>query len=72
MAATSFGTSSRGATHFDRGRRRAVGAANGANPLSVIVPCHRVVAGDGRLSGYAGGIAAKRWLLDFEGAVSAP
>jgi methylated-DNA-[protein]-cysteine S-methyltransferase len=45
---------------------RAVGAANGKNPLSILVPCHRVIAGSGALTGYAGGIAAKRWLLEHE------
>ena len=45
---------------------RAVGAANGANPLSVIVPCHRVIGSDGSLTGYGGGLPAKRWLLDHE------
>jgi methylated-DNA-[protein]-cysteine S-methyltransferase len=45
-----------------------VGAAVGRNPLSVIVPCHRVVGQDGRLTGYAGGLARKRFLLDLEGA----
>ncbi len=45
---------------------RAVGAANGRNPLSIVVPCHRVIAGTGALTGYAGGIAAKRWLLEHE------
>jgi methylated-DNA-[protein]-cysteine S-methyltransferase len=43
-----------------------VGAAVGRNPLSVIVPCHRVVGHDGRLTGYAGGLARKRFLLDLE------
>ena len=43
-----------------------VGAAVGRNPLCVIVPCHRVVGQDGRLTGYAGGLAAKRYLLDLE------
>jgi methylated-DNA-[protein]-cysteine S-methyltransferase len=43
-----------------------VGAAVGRNPLSVIVPCHRVVGQDGRLTGYAGGLARKRFLLDLE------
>ncbi|GMA86946.1 methylated-DNA--protein-cysteine methyltransferase [Angustibacter aerolatus] len=52
---------------------RAVGAALGANPLCVVLPCHRVVAGTGRLTGYAGGLAAKELLLDLEsrGAVTA-
>jgi methylated-DNA-[protein]-cysteine S-methyltransferase len=45
---------------------RAVGAANGRNPIAIIVPCHRVVASNGELTGYAGGLAAKRWLLDHE------
>jgi methylated-DNA-[protein]-cysteine S-methyltransferase len=45
---------------------RAVGAANGANPIAIVVPCHRVIASDGRLSGYAGGVHRKRWLLDHE------
>ena len=46
---------------------RAVGLANGANPISVIVPCHRVIGANGALTGYAGGIARKRWLLEHEG-----
>jgi methylated-DNA-[protein]-cysteine S-methyltransferase len=45
---------------------RAVGAALGANPLCVVLPCHRVVASTGALTGYAGGLAAKRFLLDLE------
>ena len=45
---------------------RAVGAANGANPFSVVVPCHRLVGATGLLTGYAGGLERKRWLLDFE------
>lgn len=45
---------------------RAVGSANGRNPLSIIVPCHRIVGADGKLVGYAGGIDAKRWLLAHE------
>ena len=45
---------------------RAVGAANGRNPISIFVPCHRVIAGSGALTGYAGGLAAKRWLLAHE------
>jgi methylated-DNA-[protein]-cysteine S-methyltransferase len=45
---------------------RAVGRANGRNPLALIVPCHRVIGSDGSLTGYAGGIAMKRALLDLE------
>lgn len=48
------------------GLAQAVGAANGRNPLSVIVPCHRVVGADGSLTGYAGGLDRKRFLLDLE------
>lgn len=48
------------------GGARAVGAANARNPVSIVVPCHRVVGADGRLTGYAGGEAAKRWLLAHE------
>jgi methylated-DNA-[protein]-cysteine S-methyltransferase len=47
---------------------RAVGAANGRNPISIVAPCHRVVGSAGQLTGFAGGIAAKRWLLRLEGA----
>src|SRR5262249_26192120 len=47
---------------------RAVGAANGSNPIPVIVPCHRVIAADGTLCGYGGGLERKRWLLSHEGA----
>ncbi|MFB3430616.1 MAG: methylated-DNA--[protein]-cysteine S-methyltransferase [Phycisphaerales bacterium] len=45
---------------------RAVGAANGANPIAIIIPCHRVIASDGTLHGYAGGLKRKRYLLDLE------
>jgi len=48
---------------------RAVGAANGRNPIGIIVPCHRVIGSDGKLTGYAGGMAAKRWLLEHEARV---
>jgi methylated-DNA-[protein]-cysteine S-methyltransferase len=47
---------------------RAVGHANGANPVSVVVPCHRVIGADGTLTGYGGGLARKHWLLAHEGA----
>lgn len=46
---------------------RAVGLANGSNPISVIVPCHRVIGADGTLTGYAGGLHRKHWLLRHEG-----
>lgn len=45
---------------------RAVGAANGANPLPILVPCHRVIGSSGRLVGFGGGLPTKRWLLDHE------
>ena len=48
---------------------RAVGAANGANPIPVIVPCHRIIGSDGKLVGYGGGLAMKRRLLELEGAM---
>ena len=48
------------------GAAQAVGAANGRNPVAVVVPCHRVVGADGALVGYAGGLARKRALLDLE------
>jgi methylated-DNA-[protein]-cysteine S-methyltransferase len=46
---------------------RAVGAANGANPIPVIIPCHRVIGSNGTLTGYGGGIERKQWLLTLEG-----
>jgi methylated-DNA-[protein]-cysteine S-methyltransferase len=50
---------------------RAVAGANARNPVSVVVPCHRVIASDGKLAGYGGGIPRKRWLLAHEGAILA-
>lgn len=50
----------------DPGAAQAVGAANGRNPLSVVVPCHRVLGADGNLTGYAGGLERKRYLLELE------
>lgn len=50
----------------DRRKARAVGAANGRNPISIIVPCHRVVGASGALTGFAGGTDTKAWLLDHE------
>jgi methylated-DNA-[protein]-cysteine S-methyltransferase len=48
---------------------RAVGLANGTNPISVVVPCHRVIGSNGSLTGYGGGLHRKRWLLEHEGAL---
>ncbi|MGD9741742.1 MAG: methylated-DNA--[protein]-cysteine S-methyltransferase [Dongiaceae bacterium] len=48
---------------------RAVGNANGRNPISIVIPCHRLIGSDGSLTGYGGGIARKRWLLAHEGAL---
>jgi len=50
------------------GAARAVGLANGSNPIGVVVPCHRVIGANGTLTGYGGGIERKRWLLRHEGA----
>ena len=50
----------------DAGASRAVGAANGANPVAIIVPCHRVIGSTGSLTGYGGGLDRKKWLLDHE------
>jgi methylated-DNA-[protein]-cysteine S-methyltransferase len=47
---------------------RAVGLANGANPVGIVVPCHRIIGSDGSLTGYGGGLQRKRWLLNHEGA----
>lgn len=58
------------AAHIARPRAmRAVGAANGANPLPIVVPCHRVIGADGSLTGFGGGLPAKRLLLELEGAL---
>ena len=51
---------------------RAVGGANGRNPVCLLVPCHRVIAADGGLHGYAFGAATKRWLLELEGVPAGP
>lgn len=48
------------------GASRAVGAANGANPIAIVVPCHRVIGANGTLTGYGGGLARKQWLLAHE------
>ena len=49
---------------------RAVGTANGRNPISIVIPCHRVIGADGSLVGYGGGLERKRWLLDHEAVAS--
>jgi methylated-DNA-[protein]-cysteine S-methyltransferase len=51
------------------GAARAVGAANGRNPIAIVVPCHRVIGANGSLTGYGGGIAVKQWLLEHEASV---
>ncbi|MEZ4888796.1 MAG: methylated-DNA--[protein]-cysteine S-methyltransferase [Chitinophagales bacterium] len=50
----------------DRKAIRAVGTANGRNPIAIVVPCHRVIGSDRSLTGYAGGLERKKWLLDLE------
>ena len=45
---------------------RAIGGANGRNPVAIVLPCHRIVGADGSLTGFGGGIAVKKWLLDHE------
>jgi methylated-DNA-[protein]-cysteine S-methyltransferase len=49
---------------------RAIGLANGSNPIAILIPCHRVIGANGSLTGYGGGLPAKRWLLEHEGALS--
>jgi methylated-DNA-[protein]-cysteine S-methyltransferase len=61
---TSYGAIA--ATLGSAGAARAVGAANGANPIAIIVPCHRVIGSTGKLTGYGGGLERKTWLLDHE------
>ena len=51
---------------------RAVGLANHVNPIGIIVPCQRVIGANGSMTGYAGGLELKRWLLGHEGAISMP
>ena len=48
---------------------RAIASANAKNPISIIIPCHRVIGNDGSLTGYAGGLLKKQWLLEHEGAI---
>jgi methylated-DNA-[protein]-cysteine S-methyltransferase len=54
------------------GASRAVGTANGSNPIAIVVPCHRVIGANGTLTGYAGGLHRKRYLLDLEARASQP
>jgi O-6-methylguanine DNA methyltransferase len=70
LAAIPFGvTATYGALAAELGSSaRAVGTANGANPIAIVVPCHRVIGKSGALTGYAGGLPKKRWLLVHEGA----
>jgi methylated-DNA-[protein]-cysteine S-methyltransferase len=53
----------------DPNKMRAVGRANGQNPIPIIIPCHRVIGSNGQLTGYSGGIYRKKWLLRHEGAL---
>jgi len=53
----------------DSNKVRAVGSANGQNPISIVIPCHRVIGANGALVGYGGGIDRKKWLLQHEGAL---
>jgi methylated-DNA-[protein]-cysteine S-methyltransferase len=58
------------ASHLgDKNFSQAVGAANGKNPIAVVIPCHRVIGSDNKLVGYAGGMERKEWLLKHEGAL---
>ena len=68
-ATTSYGALARAVGR--PGASRAVGLANGRNPIAIIVPCHRVIGADGSLTGYGGGLTRKRWLLAHEQAVLA-
>lgn len=68
-ATTTYGAIAR-AIH-DPNATRAVGHANGRNPIPIVVPCHRVIGADGTLTGFGGGLERKRWLLDHERAVLA-
>jgi len=70
-ATTSYGVLAR-RLGLPLGASRAVGTANGANPVPIVVPCHRVVGADGSLTGYAGGLERKRVLLDLERTATAP
>ncbi len=66
---TTTGYGALAATLGKPGAARAVGLANGANPIGIVVPCHRVIGANGKLTGYAGGVERKEWLLRHEGAI---
>jgi AraC family transcriptional regulator of adaptative response/methylated-DNA-[protein]-cysteine methyltransferase len=68
-AGTTTGYGALAAVLGNPGAARAVGLANGANPIGIVVPCHRVIGASGALTGYAGGVERKRWLLRHEGAI---
>ncbi|WP_206141090.1 methylated-DNA--[protein]-cysteine S-methyltransferase [Stenotrophomonas maltophilia] len=68
---TTYGALARGLGFSDPRAAIDVGAANGANPIAIIVPCHRVIASNGELRGYAWGLHRKRWLLEHEEAMPA-
>jgi methylated-DNA-[protein]-cysteine S-methyltransferase len=65
---TTYGAIARAIGHAEA--VRAVGAANGANPIPIVVPCHRVIGSNGALTGFGGGIGVKRWLLDHEARIA--
>ncbi len=71
-AGTTTGYGALAASLGKPGAARAVGLANGANPIGIVVPCHRVIGANGTLTGYAGGVARKEWLLRHEGAPVQP
>lgn len=64
--AISYGEQAKRIGRADWSGARAVGAANGQNPIAIIVPCHRVIGANGKLIGFGGGLAKKEWLLDHE------
>ena len=66
---TSYGELARALGHEDPRAAISVGEANNTNPVAIIVPCHRVIAKNGELKGYAGGVHRKKWLLEHEGAL---
>jgi len=68
----SYGVLARAVGFSDARAAIAIGAANGANPIAIIVPCHRVIASNGELRGYAWGLHRKRWLLEHERAIATP